>query len=209
MMPNDRIKNFNVEDIQHSESNERDIWVVVFCFLDTNPIPLLKYVFVMVRANDNGKGRTFALYSLSKTFALYSLLCRDARVSTLPDCQLADEELSKYKKDGERSHGSRLKSTMEKHRVFQRYASPIAAALMNLDWLKCLRTKVVGLMRNTAEEVIQQEGIADNRLTAEIKQIEVDFLRIPVIMRNLETATAHRGLAHRNQTLSLFLSPTI
>lgn len=75
---------------------------------------------MMLTADDNGKGRTFALYSLSKTFTLYSLLCRHAQVSTLPDAQLPDEELSEYTIDGERSPGSRLKSTMEKHRVLQR-----------------------------------------------------------------------------------------
>ncbi|KAH7841886.1 hypothetical protein Vadar_005399 [Vaccinium darrowii] len=120
MMPNDRIKNFNVDDIQHSESNEEIFGVLYFVFWTLTLIPLLKYVFIMLRADDNGKGRTFALYSLSKTFTLYSLLCRHAQVNTLPYCQLADEELSEYTIDGERSPGSRLKSTMEKHRVLQR-----------------------------------------------------------------------------------------
>ncbi|KAE8723177.1 putative potassium transporter 9 [Hibiscus syriacus] len=67
-------------------------------------------------ADDNGEGGTFALYSL---------LCRHARVSSLPNCQLADEELSEYKKDGMASNnrsllGSSLKSTLEKHKILQR-----------------------------------------------------------------------------------------
>ncbi|OVA03728.1 potassium transporter [Macleaya cordata] len=65
--------------------------------------------------NDNGEGGTFALYSK---------LCRHARVSFLPNSQVADEELSTYKKDRIDQCGtnfrSRLKSTLEKYRVLQR-----------------------------------------------------------------------------------------
>ncbi|XP_028783832.1 probable potassium transporter 11 [Neltuma alba] len=39
-------------------------------------VPLLKYVFVVLRANDNGQGGTFALYSL---------LCRHAKIKTIPN----------------------------------------------------------------------------------------------------------------------------
>ncbi|KAH7847816.1 hypothetical protein Vadar_030546 [Vaccinium darrowii] len=99
------------EDIQHSESNEEIFGVLSFVFWTLTLIPLLKYVFIVLRADDNGEGGTFALYSL---------LCRHARVSTLPNCQLADEELSEYKKDGDKTPCSSLKSTLEKHRVLQR-----------------------------------------------------------------------------------------
>jgi len=99
------------EDIQHSESNEEIFGVLSFVFWTLTLIPLLKYVFIVLRADDNGEGGTFALYSL---------ICRHARVSTLPNCQLADEELSEYKKDGDKTPGSSLKSTLEKHRVLQR-----------------------------------------------------------------------------------------
>ncbi|KAJ4974151.1 hypothetical protein NE237_007325 [Protea cynaroides] len=103
------------EDIQHSESNEEIYGVLSFVFWTLTLVPLFKYVFIVLRANDNGEGGTFALYSL---------LCRHARVSSLPNCQIADEELSEYKKDGiaprDRGVGSRLKSTLEKHRVLQK-----------------------------------------------------------------------------------------
>ncbi|KAI8559045.1 hypothetical protein RHMOL_Rhmol04G0144400 [Rhododendron molle] len=99
------------EDIQHSESNEEIYGVLSFVFWTLTLIPLLKYVFIVLRADDNGEGGTFSLYSL---------LCHHARVSTLPNCQLADEELSEYKKVGDKSPGSSLKSTLEKHRALQR-----------------------------------------------------------------------------------------
>ncbi|KAK1554139.1 hypothetical protein Q3G72_008312 [Acer saccharum] len=59
------------------------------------------------------------------TFALYSLLCRHARVNSLPNCQLADEQLSDYKKDNigfapKNGFGSKLKSTLERYGVLQR-----------------------------------------------------------------------------------------
>lgn len=105
------------EDIEHSETNEEIYGVLSFVFWTLTLVPLLKYVFIVLRADDNGEGGTFALYSL---------LCRHARVNSLPNCQLADEELSDYKKEGsslspKTSFGSKLKSTLERYRVLQRF----------------------------------------------------------------------------------------
>ncbi|XVF44038.1 hypothetical protein PTKIN_Ptkin02bG0088200 [Pterospermum kingtungense] len=110
------------EDIQHSETNEEIYGVLSFVFWTLTLVPLLKYVFIVLRADDNGEGGTFALYSL---------LCRHARVNSLPNCQLADEELIEYRKDGiglapKSSFGSRLKSTLEKQRVLQRFLLVLA-----------------------------------------------------------------------------------
>ncbi|XP_050205878.1 potassium transporter 6-like [Mercurialis annua] len=112
------------EDIQHSETNEEIFGVLSFVFWTLTLVPLLKYVFIVLRADDNGEGGTFALYSL---------LCRHARVNSLPNCQLADEDLYEYKKDGlglnsvpNTCFGGRLKSTLEKHRVLQRFLLVLA-----------------------------------------------------------------------------------
>ncbi|XP_021293521.1 potassium transporter 6-like [Herrania umbratica] len=110
------------EDIQHSETNEEIYGVLSFVFWTLTLVPLLKYVFIVLRADDNGEGGTFALYSL---------LCRHARVNSLPNCQLADEELIEYKKDSigvapKSTFGSSLKSTLEKHRVLQRFLLVLA-----------------------------------------------------------------------------------
>ncbi|XAR48054.1 hypothetical protein NMG60_11030757 [Bertholletia excelsa] len=51
-------------------------------------LPLAKYVFVVLKANDNGEGGTFALYSL---------ICRYAKVNMLPNRQPADEHISSFK----------------------------------------------------------------------------------------------------------------
>lgn len=110
------------EDIEHSESNDEIYGVLSFVFWTLTLVPLLKYVFIVLKADDNGEGGTFALYSL---------LCRHARVNALPNCQLADEELSAYKKDiiispAPRTFGARLKSTLEKYRVLQRFLLVLA-----------------------------------------------------------------------------------
>ncbi|XP_024985015.1 potassium transporter 4-like isoform X2 [Cynara cardunculus var. scolymus] len=71
-------------------------------------IPLLKYVFIVLSADDNGEGGTIALYSL---------LCRHAKFSLLPNQQAADEELSSYKYGPSRPPSpSPLKRFLEKHK---------------------------------------------------------------------------------------------
>ncbi|CAN6448648.1 unnamed protein product [Victoria cruziana] len=99
------------EDIHHSETNEEIYGVLSFVFWTLTLVPLLKYVFIVLRANDNGEGGTFALYSL---------LCRHAKVGFLPNGQLADEALSTYKKElPSASGGSKVKMVLEKHRFLQ------------------------------------------------------------------------------------------
>ncbi|KAF1859873.1 hypothetical protein Lal_00028056 [Lupinus albus] len=105
------------EDIKHSETNEEIYGVLSFVFWTLTLIPLLKYVFIVLRADDNGEGGTFALYSL---------ICRHARVSLLPNNQLADEDLTQYTIDGStvpvnnNNVGSAFKTLLEKHRILQR-----------------------------------------------------------------------------------------
>ncbi|KAH7677772.1 KUP system potassium uptake protein [Dioscorea alata] len=97
------------EDITHSETNEEIFGVLSFVFWTLTLIPLFKYVFIVLRADDNGEGGTFALYSL---------ICRHANVSLLPNKQVVDEELSTYILEcpTETKNGSRVKTWLEKHK---------------------------------------------------------------------------------------------
>ncbi|KAI3957946.1 hypothetical protein MKW98_020588 [Papaver atlanticum] len=97
------------DDIEHSETNEEIYGVLCFVFWTLTLVPLFKYVFVVLRADDNGEGGTFALYSL---------ICRHAKVSLLPNRQIADEALSTYKLDcpSETENVSRVKGLLEKHK---------------------------------------------------------------------------------------------
>lgn len=103
------------EDIEHSETNEEIYGVLSLVFWTLTLVPLLKYVFIVLRADDNGEGGTFALYSL---------LCRHAKVNSLISCQVADEDLSNYKKEMGRNPeittcGAMLKSILEKYKVLR------------------------------------------------------------------------------------------
>ncbi|KAJ6705770.1 POTASSIUM TRANSPORTER [Salix purpurea] len=71
-------------------------------------VPLLKYVFIVCRANDNGKGGTFALYSL---------LCRHAKVKTIPNQDHSDEKLTTYSHSTfhEKSFAAKTKRWLESH----------------------------------------------------------------------------------------------
>ncbi|KAJ6393899.1 hypothetical protein OIU77_023188 [Salix suchowensis] len=77
-------------------------------------IPLLKYVFVVCRANDNGQGGTFALYSL---------LCRHANVRTIPNQHRTDEELTTYSRSTfhEQSFAAKTQRWLERY-VFRKNA---------------------------------------------------------------------------------------
>ncbi|KAH7672499.1 Potassium transporter protein [Dioscorea alata] len=103
------------EDITHSYSNVEVFGVLSFVFWTLTLIPLLKYVFIVLRADDNGEGGTFGLYSL---------ICRHANVSLLPNKQAADEELSTYRSEcsaeilKNNNSSSRIKIWIENHKKF-------------------------------------------------------------------------------------------
>ncbi|KAL7610953.1 potassium transporter 10 isoform X1 [Lactuca sativa] len=71
-------------------------------------VPLIKYVFIVCRANDNGQGGTFALYSL---------LCRHAKVNTIPNQHRTDEELTTYSRNTihKQSFAAKTKRWLEAH----------------------------------------------------------------------------------------------
>ncbi|XP_021826569.1 potassium transporter 10-like isoform X3 [Prunus avium] len=75
-------------------------------------IPLLKYVFIVCRANDNGQGGTFALYSL---------LCRHAKIKAIPNQDQTDEALTTYSRStfDEHSFTARTKRWLEGHALMQ------------------------------------------------------------------------------------------
>ncbi|KAM5568410.1 potassium transporter 5-like [Rosa sericea] len=76
-------------------------------------VPLLKYVFIVLWANDNGEGGTFAMYSL---------ICRHAKVSLVPNNQPEDREISNYKLDrpsSELKRAQAIKKKLENSRLVQ------------------------------------------------------------------------------------------
>ncbi|KAF2610418.1 hypothetical protein F2Q70_00008156 [Brassica cretica] len=90
------------------EDDEEIFGVFSFIFWTFTLIALFKYVFIVLSADDNGEGGTFALYSL---------LCRYAKLSVLPNHQEMDEKLSTYAtgSPGETRQSTAVKSFFEKH----------------------------------------------------------------------------------------------
>ncbi|CAN6272847.1 unnamed protein product [Urochloa humidicola] len=68
-------------------------------------IPMLKYVFVVLHANDNGDGGTFALYSL---------ISRYAKIRMIPDQQTEDATVSAYRVEAPSSRLRRAQWLKEK-----------------------------------------------------------------------------------------------
>jgi len=95
--------------LRHYQSEEVVFGAFSLIFWTFTVIPLLKYVLMVIAADDNGEGGTFALYSL---------LCRHAKLSLLPNQQAADEELSTYYGTGmvRGPISSPLKRFLEKHK---------------------------------------------------------------------------------------------
>ncbi|GAB4848469.1 Potassium transporter 5 [Ancistrocladus abbreviatus] len=74
-------------------------------------LPMLKYVFIVLWANDNGDGGTFAVYSK---------LCRYAKVSMIPNYQPEDAQLSNYKLETptkQLKRAEKIKEKLENSRV--------------------------------------------------------------------------------------------
>ncbi|XP_020214355.1 potassium transporter 4 [Cajanus cajan] len=95
--------------LQNHHDEETIFGTFSLIFWTLTLIPLLKYVFILLSADDNGEGGTFALYSL---------LCRHAKFNLLPNQQAADEELSSYKygPSSQTVTSSPLKRFLEKHK---------------------------------------------------------------------------------------------
>ncbi|GLJ15961.1 hypothetical protein SUGI_0263960 [Cryptomeria japonica] len=92
------------------ENEDEVLGVLSLVFWTFTLIPLCKYIFFVLRADDNGEGGTFALYSL---------LCRHAKLSLMHNHQPSDEQLSTYKLESpprDTFQSSAIKSFFEKHR---------------------------------------------------------------------------------------------
>ncbi|KAH1038873.1 hypothetical protein J1N35_040616 [Gossypium stocksii] len=101
-----------IGNLQDHQNEDAIFGAFSLIFWTLTLIPLLKYVFIMLGADDSGEGGTFALYSL---------LCRHAKFSLLPNQQAADEELSAYKygPSMQVATGSPLKRFLEKHKTLR------------------------------------------------------------------------------------------
>ncbi|KAI5055862.1 hypothetical protein GOP47_0029383 [Adiantum capillus-veneris] len=71
--------------------DERSLMGVLSCIIySLTLIPLIKYTFFVMRANDNGEGGTFALYSL---------ICRNAKIHAITNQHPTDQKLTTYSRE--------------------------------------------------------------------------------------------------------------
>ncbi|CAK7336014.1 unnamed protein product [Dovyalis caffra] len=75
------------EGIKHGQDILGVLSIIIYTIV---LVPMIKYVFIVLWANDNGDGGTFALYSL---------ICRSAKVGLIPNDQPEDHQLSNYRLD--------------------------------------------------------------------------------------------------------------
>ncbi|CAN0923129.1 Potassium transporter 5 [Linum grandiflorum] len=138
-------------------NNEEDILGVLSLIIYTlTLIPLLKYVFIVLRANDNGDGGTFALYSL---------ICRYARVGLIPSQQVEDGQVSNFQLElpsKQLDRGSKLKSMLEKSisaKYFLLFATMLGTSMVIGDGIltPCISVlSAVGGMKEATESMTQE-----------------------------------------------------
>ncbi|GLT66556.1 hypothetical protein SLA2020_389140 [Shorea laevis] len=109
------------------KTNDDILGVLSLIYYTLTFLPLIKYVFIVLRANDNGEGGTFALYSL---------ICRYAKVSLIPNQQAEDSNVSNYKLELPNRRVRRaswLKSRLEKSnfsKTFLLFASMLGTSMV-------------------------------------------------------------------------------
>ncbi|KAI5071786.1 hypothetical protein GOP47_0014037 [Adiantum capillus-veneris] len=106
-----------VRKLQYHESEEVIFGALSFIFWTLTLVPVIKYAIIVLSAQDNGEGGTFALYSL---------LCRHANLSLLPTHHAMDEELSAYKLK-KKDHNTQ---SLILKRLFERYKQARIALLV-------------------------------------------------------------------------------
>ncbi|TQD76415.1 hypothetical protein C1H46_038043 [Malus baccata] len=110
--------------INHSDDI---LGVLSLIFYTLTLIPLIKYVLIVLRANDNGNGGTFALYSL---------LCRYAKVGLTPSQQAEDRDVSNFQLElptKSVKRASRLKSSLENSpfaKIFLLFATMLGTSMV-------------------------------------------------------------------------------
>ncbi|KGN44911.1 potassium transporter 5 [Cucumis sativus] len=129
--------------------------VLSLIFYTLTLIPLLKYVFFVLQANDNGEGGTFALYSL---------LCRYAKIGLIPTQQAEDQEVSNFQlqlPSNRLKMASSLKSKLENSRsakMFLLFATMLGTSMVMGDGVLTPSISVlsaVGGIKNATSSMTQ------------------------------------------------------
>ncbi|KAG0623373.1 hypothetical protein M758_3G169600 [Ceratodon purpureus] len=99
-------------DLRNHVTEDEIFGVLSLIFWTLTLIPVIMYAFIVLSADDNGEGGTFALYSL---------LCRHAKLSLILNQETADREVSTYKlvELPDTIRGEKVRKLLEKHRCLR------------------------------------------------------------------------------------------
>ncbi|KAH7839002.1 hypothetical protein Vadar_033590 [Vaccinium darrowii] len=122
--------------------NDDILGTLSLIFYTITLISLVKYVFIVLLANDNGDGGTFALYSL---------ICRYAKVGLIPSQEAEDQEVSNYHLESPNNRLKRaswLKSKLEKSpfaKYFLLFATMLGTSMVIGDGIltPCISDRIV------------------------------------------------------------------
>lgn len=135
--------------------NDDILGVLSLIFYTLTLIPLIKYVLIVLQANDNGDGGTFALYSL---------ICRYAKVGLLPSQQVEDRDVSNFQLElpsKRLRRASKLKSKLEKSKfakLFLLFATMLGTSMVIGDGVltPCISVlSAVGGIKEAASSMTQ------------------------------------------------------
>ncbi|XP_045799132.1 potassium transporter 5-like [Trifolium pratense] len=137
--------------------NDDILGALSLIFYTITLIPLLKYVFFVLRATDNGEGGTFALYSL---------ICRYSRVGLIPNQQAEDAEVSNYQlklPKRREKRASIVKSTLENNhfmRHFLLFSTMLGTSMVMGDGVltPCISVlSAVGGIKQAANQITEDQ----------------------------------------------------
>ncbi|PHU22115.1 Potassium transporter 5 [Capsicum chinense] len=134
--------------------HEEDVLAALsLIFYTITVIPVIKYAFIVLVANDNGDGGTFALYSL---------ICRYSKVGLLPSTTAEDSEVSNFKldvPDRRTRRASCLKSAVENSefaKFFLLVATMVGTSMVIGDGVLTPFLSAVGGIKYAAPEAMTQ-----------------------------------------------------
>ncbi|KAK6120352.1 hypothetical protein DH2020_045909 [Rehmannia glutinosa] len=124
------------------KNNDDILGVLSIIFYTLTLLPLIKYVFIVLRANDNGDGGTFALYSL---------ICRHAKINLIPNQQIENENVSNFRLElpnNGMERASKLKSKLENSnfaKYFLLFATMLGTSMLIGDGVltPCISDRIV------------------------------------------------------------------
>ncbi|KAL2510563.1 Potassium transporter 5 [Abeliophyllum distichum] len=93
--------------------NDDILGVLSLIFYTITLLPLIKYIFIVLRANDNGDGGTFALYSM---------ICRYAKLGLIPSQEAEDRDVSTFHLELSNNRMKRaftIKNKLENSKIFK------------------------------------------------------------------------------------------